>query len=366
MALNRVRRTEREAFGMRTDPGSMVFAEPQLGRARLKACNDDFKVDELLPFEPRGEGAHVLLLIRQDGWNTAAAARWLARAAGCPVRDVGYCGHKDRHAVTEQYFSVPSREKEGDFTAEIEWPEGLSLVRATRHDRKLRRGIHRGNRFMIRLREVEAPRRPVDEALGRIARLGFPNYFGEQRFGRDKGNVDRARERLASGKFRASRNAVESIEISALRSMLFNELLASRVRDETWLVPLEGDLMILDGTRSFFEAPAERQREEDLEARVLNGDLHVSGPLWGAPGARFPTSLMARERQVLAAFLPDLDMLEANGFSMDRRPLRAAARELSWNWAEEHTLDISFSLARGSYATVLLSALFDLNEGVAA
>jgi tRNA pseudouridine13 synthase len=70
---------------------------------------DDFKVEEILGFEPDGAGGHVLLEVEKRDANTGWVAAQLARHAGIGVRDIGFSGHKDRHAVTQQAFSLPLR-----------------------------------------------------------------------------------------------------------------------------------------------------------------------------------------------------------------------------------------------------------------
>src|SRR5690554_5656986 len=77
-----------------------------LASAEFRIEPEDFQVDEVLGFQPSGEGEHWLLHIRKRGENTAWVAEQIARLAGVPARDVGYCGRKDRHAVTCQWFSV--------------------------------------------------------------------------------------------------------------------------------------------------------------------------------------------------------------------------------------------------------------------
>ncbi len=329
-----------------------------LGSARLRAGHEDFVVEELLPFEPSGSGQHLLLAVRQDGWNSAAVARWLAARFGCRARDVGWCGHKDRHAITVQYFTVPTNEPR-NVADTLDWPDGLAMLAAHKHHRKLRRGAHAGNRFVIVLRDVAADRIAVDRRLAEIARHGFPNRFGAQRFGRDGANAARARSALGADDYRRSADAARSIEISSLRSLLFNEVLKARVTDGSWRTALAGDLMLLDGTRSFFAAVLP---DEALEARLDEGDVHVSGPLWGLGADDLPPALASRERSMLAGHADDCRLLEARGFTMERRALRALARQLKWHWRGTDELEISFELGRGSYATALLGECFDLYE----
>ncbi len=329
-----------------------------LGSARIRTVNDDFRVEEVLPFEPAGRGEHLFLTVRKDGWNTSSAVRWIARALSCRERDVGFCGHKDRYAVTVQSFTVPSR-VEPEAAAAFDWPDGLTLVRAQRHDRKLRRGVHRANRFSIRLRDVDADPAAVDARLAAIREGGFPNRFGEQRFGRDGENVSRARASLSRKNYRRSRDPGHSVEISALRSMLFNAVLSARIEEGTWRSALPGDLMLLDGSRSFFVAD---RHDATLAARIADGDVHPSGPLWGRGAEKLPPELLGRERGWLSPYRSDCELLEARGFALERRPLRALARDLAWRWPDAGVLALQFVLDRGCYATALLGEVFDLRE----
>ena len=75
--------------------------------ASIRNQPSDFQVVENLGFEFSGSGEHDYLWIEKTGANTEWVARQLARHAEVPAKDVGYAGLKDRHAVTQQWFSVP-------------------------------------------------------------------------------------------------------------------------------------------------------------------------------------------------------------------------------------------------------------------
>src|SRR5688572_17268674 len=74
--------------------------------ALFRSCPEDFQVVEELGFELAGEGEHVFLHIEKRGENTAWVADQIAQVAKVKPMDVGYCGRKDRHAITRQWFSV--------------------------------------------------------------------------------------------------------------------------------------------------------------------------------------------------------------------------------------------------------------------
>ncbi|HET7201788.1 MAG TPA: tRNA pseudouridine(13) synthase TruD, partial [Steroidobacteraceae bacterium] len=151
-------------------------AAPATGR--IRTVPEDFVVDEVLGFDPDGTGAHGLLVVEKRGANTGWVAAQLARHALVPSRDVGFCGHKDRHAVTRQAFTVPLPV---DFDVERcrDWRgEGYAVIAVARHGRKLRPGSHRANRFELRIRELRGERSAIESRLQAIAGAGVPNYFG--------------------------------------------------------------------------------------------------------------------------------------------------------------------------------------------
>ena len=85
--------------------GVSVAAHPT---AVIKARPEHFRVTEDLGLALDGQGEHAYFFVRKRGLNTLDVARALAEACGVRVSDVGFAGRKDKHAVTEQWFSVPS------------------------------------------------------------------------------------------------------------------------------------------------------------------------------------------------------------------------------------------------------------------
>lgn len=168
---------------------------PALVRGLLRATPEDFMVEEILSFEPDDQGAHWLLRVRKTGANTEWVARQLARVARVPVRDLGYAGLKDRHAVAIQWFSLPLGERPPpDWSGLL--GDGIEVLETRRHGRKLRRGAIAGNQFALRLRALRGDRAALAARLQAIAREGVPNYFGPQRFGRAESNLAAARALL--------------------------------------------------------------------------------------------------------------------------------------------------------------------------
>ncbi len=330
-----------------------------LGSARLKMVPGDFEVEEILGFEPSGEGEHCLLWIEKTGWNTNDVAGYLAGRLGIRKRLVSHCGLKDLQAVTRQWFSIhlpgsPSPE------AGVLGTAGVRVLRVTRNGRKLRRGAHDGNRFAIRLRDCDFSREAAAERWEQIVARGAPNYFGKQRFGRDGCNVARA-SRMFAGEIEVRDRLVRGMYLSAVRSFLFNAIVAERVARGRWDRLMDGEVFGFAANRSLV-LPTNLRGDE--EARFARGELEVTAPLWGAGDSAAVGDVAALESRVAHRY-PDLVAgLEAAGLRQERRVirLRPGAPEASW---EKDDLSLRFRLPRGAYATTILRELAELRDGSA-
>jgi tRNA pseudouridine13 synthase len=324
---------------------------PPIG-GRLRAEPEDFVVDEILGFEPDGTGDHVLLRVEKRDANSGWVAAELARATGTAVRDVGFSGQKDRHALTRQFYSLPWRGSASlDACRELRG-EGWRVLEVARHGRKLRPGSHRANRFEIRVRGVTGDLRRLETRLEAVARLGVPNYFGPQRFGRQGANLERARRWAGDGVPPRDRSQ-RAFALSAARSDIFNRVLDERVRHGSWNRLLPGEAVILDGRRSFFRAP---DIDAELEDRCARLDVHPSGPLWGRGETPATGEARAAEDAVSAVCRELCGLLETQRLEQERRALRLPAHALGWQLAAD-ILTLSFELPRGSFATAVLHEL---------
>lgn len=325
---------------------------PAPGGGRTRVAPEDFRVDEVLGFEPDGRGAHLLLSVEKCGANTAWVAGALARAAGVAPREVGYSGHKDRDALARQYFSLPAaaREPPGGWTTLQ--GDGFRVLEVAPHGRKLRIGSHRSNRFRLRIRDLSGDAAAIERRLESIGRDGVPNYFGPQRFGRDGGNLEAARSWATDGAAPRGRSA-RSFALSAARSLVFNELLALRVTRGDWNQLLPGDVAALDGRRSWFPVAAV---DATLVERCAQLDLHPSGPLHGCGESPAGGEARALETTVRDAEPGLCALLEAQGLTQERRALRLAVRSLAWKFTADG-LELEFELMRGAFATAVLHEL---------
>ncbi|MDR7268841.1 tRNA pseudouridine13 synthase [Pelomonas saccharophila] len=306
--------------------------------ATLKLLNEDFIVTELPLQLPSGEGEHIWLDIEKNGANTAFVAQQLAEAAGVQEMDVGYAGLKDRYAVTRQWFSIylPNGKGKGetpDLTG-LQHPE-FKVLSQSRHVKKLRRGDLRGNRFRIVLRDVSGDRDAIEANLKAVASQGVPNYFGAQRFGFEGGNVEQGRAMLAR-EIRVRNPKKKGLYLSAVRSFVFNEVLALRIRQGLWGKTLPGDVMDEAG--------------------------RPTGPLWGRGRVTTTDEAQALENGVAGRHAILCDGMEHAGLDQERRALVATPEDMSWEWPQADQLVLSFSLLAGNYATSVLNEILRTTE----
>jgi tRNA pseudouridine13 synthase len=326
-----------------------------LGTGRLRIEPEDFIVDEDLGFAPAGAGAHVLVRVRKRGANTEWVAGQIARHASCRPHDVGFAGLKDRHAVTTQWFSVPSPRGAayvGDTIARLAGAkgEGYEVLEAHAHAKKLPRGALAGNRFTIRVRDVAALDAAIATRIAAIASAGLPNFFGPQRFGRDGANLRKIAPDLS-----AVHPRERTYVLSAARSLVFNAVLAERVNDGSWCRLEPGDVANLDGTGSVFPVDAV---DETLTNRVAALDVHPTGPMWGRGEPLSQGRVRDLEQRVGAELADACALVIAAGMNQERRALRLSVRELDWERQGEAVV-VRFWLTKGSFATTVLRELFD-------
>ena len=295
-----------------------------MGSARIRSRLADFQVDEILGFDPHGSGEHLLVQIRKRNQNTHWLAGLLAELAGIKTRDVGFCGLKDRAAIATQWFSLhlPGREIHQDQLAHA----ALDIITLVRHNRKLRRGMHRGNFFKIILRDIEFDRGEIAMRLKKIAQKGVPNYFAEQRFGVAGGNLLTVQRLVKKGRLRGDRGG-NGIYLSVARSWLFNLVLARHVEN------------YLDGEKFPYS---------------------MTGPLWGRGRNKAESSLRVIETEVTESWSAWCHALEHSGLAQERRELVAIPRAMNYEHLGSGRLKINFMLPKGCYATAVLRELAEL------
>ncbi len=353
-------------------------ALPPIKQATYKAGAQDFVVNEILDIDFANTGEHLWLHIQKSGMNTAYLDKLLSEWAEIPLRDVGYSGLKDRQALTRQWFSLRLPKKQmpaatfaSRNSGDIGNNESVEILAQHWHHKKLNRGTHRGNQFIITLRDIDFgsnDKLSIEQHLQHISANGVPNYFGPQRFGFGGNNIREAltlfarptkESRLQPKKSKRKRAPREqnSMELSAARSLIFNEILAARVRGGSWDTGVDGEVFNLNGSGSIF---ASEEMDDTLRSRVASGDIHPTGVLWGTHNDKISGAAAELEKEVVgqSPLLSKLATgLEQRDIKAQRRALRLPIEDLRWRWTDGQTLVLSFTLTTGSFATSVLASL---------
>ena len=325
-----------------------AYPAPLRGQFRVKP--EDFIVNEQMDIALSGAGEHLWLQVRKTGANTDWVAGQLARCAQIPASEVGYAGLKDRHAVTTQWFSLQLPGKaDPNFT---DLPPEIEILYQQRHDKKLRRGALLSNQFILSLQDCSGDLAAAQAICAEISQRGVPNYYGEQRFGHNMGNLTKA-ERWFEGSFTPKQRNQRSLYLSAARSWIFNHVLSARVQQQTWDQRMEGDVLMFEGGSAWFADDA----SPELTARLAALELHPTGVLWGRGELATQAGVRELEATQAAQFPIFCAGLEKQGLKQERRALRIKVTELELTALSTTTVRLSFSLPPGSYATILLEQL---------
>ena len=326
---------------------------PPKQTALLKAECADFVVKEQLGYDMSGDGEFVAVKVRKTDCNTLFVGEQLAKFAGISARNMSYAGLKDRKAVTEQWFSL---QMPGQPTPDFSQfsLEGVEILDVTRHQRKIRIGSLQGNHFEILLRNAEE----TDELKVRLdflAKNGFPNYFTEQRFGRDGNNLTQAL-RWANGEINVKDRNKRSFYLSAARSEIFNLIVSKRMELDLAQQILVGDVLQLNGSHSWFVVD-ESEDLSQLQQRLAQQDVLLTAPLIGEE----EKSAVDFEHEIFAQHQALFALMRQERMKAARRPILMQPQQFQWQF-EPNGLRLQFDLPAGSYATALIRELVNIEN----
>ncbi|MDP7005984.1 MAG: tRNA pseudouridine(13) synthase TruD [Phycisphaerales bacterium] len=380
--------------------------------ASIKKIPDDFKVEEIPLYETSGEGEHLYIYVQKTNMSHEELVRNVAKEFGVSRKAVGCAGRKDLRATTKQMLSIHLTGQNGKIPETI---KNIKILSSSRHSNKLRLGHLSGNKFVIRIRDIDlTKKKSIKDKLLTLSKAGLPNYFGPQRFG-NKGNnhelglavatenwellmdlllcgeekhnkfVDeldykRALECWPFGQ-PAERNILESLAkgkspeqasmaisksqkklwINSLQSSIFNSVLDRRIENNTWNCFVVGDLAWnFDGGGRTFEVTSEDIVCESMHSRLNNLSISPTGPIWGSKMRSPSDEVKNLEESVINSYNLDESNLSALSkyASGTRRPLRVPVFNPKVESGSDENGDFiqtTFSLPAGSYATVVIS-----------
>ncbi|PHS55828.1 MAG: pseudouridine synthase [Sulfurimonas sp.] len=309
---------------------------------------DDFLVDEINTTEFKGKGNYLILHIKKQELTTWDMVAIFAEYLAIPAQKIGYAGLKDKHATTTQYISIDASHEK---LLKKFYHKQIKVLSTTRHSSSIRMGDLDGNRFSINLHFVDnIDSGRIEKCARKIAKNGLPNYFGYQRFGRDGDSLKQAQEMIKGDVFMED-TKVKNFLISIYQSTFFNDWLRERVILS--LEKNEGKFMLLDGDvyqdlKGKFSTPKIKPTRE-FQAQNLN----PTGLLCGRDVFRARDEALKIEKKF------DDEFLQEKGY---RRNALIYPKDIECKYIRKQTvLNISFTLPKGSYATVFLESIANKN-----
>ena len=337
---------------------------------KFRQTTEDFVVTEIPLFDkPTDKGNYLIAKVQKQELSTMEMLSFLESELQC--FNIGYAGLKDKHATTTQYLSIPLKFSKS--FERLRHPR-IKILESFRGKEKLSIGDLKGNNFFIRLHDVSPESaRNLGEVLDDIMRHGMPNYFGYQRFGRDSANFEKARD-VAQGELIMKDTKIHKIMLHAYQSYLFNDWLARRVeiskdiktKDcEELLVNLnisQEECDLLKNQAGIFSVlPGDIMYENKIKKWINVTDLQsVRKPY--KEQKIVPTGLLAGSKAWRAKGLAGEIEHHFDDLTVDAAGLRREAIVYPKTIRHEYKKDVkcfelSFTLPKGSYATVLLENL---------
>jgi len=137
----------------------------------LKQKPEDFVVTEVSNVNVLGQGKFIYLLLKKTNRNTLDCVREIARQLGLKEKDIGFAGSKDKNAVTSQLISIKNVSKDKISKINV---DNCELKVLGFGNKPISLGDLEGNKFEIVVRDLDD---------FRVQETNFvANYFDEQRF----------------------------------------------------------------------------------------------------------------------------------------------------------------------------------------
>ncbi len=374
----------------------------------IKKYPEDFQVEEVIDIK---NGKYLVFKVKKINRDTLDVIHDIARNTGIPFGKFGYAGLKDRHAVTIQSFSVDRIYEDTIKSIEL---KGVELSDFS-NGQKIDIGDLVGNKFNILVRDI--PKNSDEIIRSNIQQIektsGFPNLFGEQRFGGNeevgrlilKGEFKEAVEKLLlkdnlsegladlikGGKYAEAhalypnlRNekqildilskssdyakafivlppSVSSLFVHAYQAKIFNEAVLERIKEVPLNEPEIGDLVSMAKQGNYYRTQVTKSNLERVKEGIKKGEINVIAPLIGY-SSLIPKSLLGK----LSVELIEKDGISRESFHVKEAPFLASNgayrnilgryNDLSYN-IEEDGVRFRFFLYKGEYATVFLNYL---------
>lgn len=335
-----------------------------------------------------GEGDYLIFVLEKKNWDTIGALREIAIRAKVSKRRFSFAGTKDRRAVTTQRVSAWKISKEQLEDLKI---KDITLKPIQYSQEPVRLGDLWGNRFTVVVKGAKYMKKPNDK---------IPNFFGPQRFGEVRpithlvGRAivneqyelavetylcqsfpkEKEEERLARERLLKEGNYAEALKyfprhLKYERTLLGH--LAKAPKDYVGALsalPKSLLLMFVHAYQAYLFNKVLEKRLKLIGLEPTKGDILAegvpTGPLFGYEVMLATGKPGEIEHEVLSEEWLELEDFKIYGMPFlstkgSRRPLYITIKDFQILEKVKDYIKVRFSLPKSTYATTVLSYLFE-------
>jgi len=358
---------------------------------KLRQKPEDFIVEEIPNKEWKTKGKYTIYKLTKTNMTTFAAEKVLAKQCNINFKQIGFAGLKDTHAITTQYFSV---EKAcGDFKEQNVKAEIAGYL-----DEPLKTGDLAGNKFKITIKELREREIYLAEKNLEQVKKGVPNYFDSQRFGSLRGTDDFIAKDVLKGNYEAAIKKIITATTKHTKTKKLRQFI--KAHWENWEKCLEeiekkqmqrtaeGTIIkhlaetndykgafrkTYKGIREIFFSAFQSYIWNECIKQMITGDtyqiIYEAGKLkfsrdWKPIEGTFPLAAPEVKNPLIEKVLKKTGM-KLEDFQTDEHKFVARERAITVKpenlemKKEEDKIILEFYLPKGSYATIIIKALFE-------
>lgn len=147
---------------------------------KLRQKPEDFKVEEITDLKiSQDKNKFKVYLLEKRSIETFYIIRYISKQNDIPSSEIGIAGLKDKHAFTKQYITIPSK-----YDIKMKGELNFNLKFVGYSDKEISIGDLTGNKFEIIVRDIKkSDLSGIIQKANDLKKTGAPNYFDSQRFG---------------------------------------------------------------------------------------------------------------------------------------------------------------------------------------
>lgn len=337
---------------------------------KIKQNPEDFIVKEIPLYNPMNIGNHAYFFLKKNSYSTPDLIEIIKKELKIKDTEIGCAGLKDKKAITYQYISINLESiRDNELKSPDKIKEKIELVDSKKinlrfigmHNNKLRVGHLLGNLFLITIRDIENLDKNLDtikKNILEINKIGMPNFYGEQRFGIEKDNIEKAKK-IVNKEIYIKNKWLKKFLLSSYQSHLFNKYLEKRIEKGFFNKLLVGDICKKHSSGGIFEVLEENKKIE--QKRFENKEISFTGPIYGKG--------IKQSKLITESRIFETEVLNEGGLNSDElnRILNGTRRiarvfpeiDIKEINKKDKIIVLSFFLPKGSYATVVLDQIFN-------